>query len=75
MSVPQTIFSWPYSFLCFRSLSHSASFSALVLWLHDPMQPPFPINVAFTPESLGYFQSGLVNMGFPRENKGATMYA
>ena len=37
------------------------SFPALVLWLHDPMQFPLPINVRFTPASLGYFQAALVS--------------
>jgi hypothetical protein len=37
------------------------SFPAFVLWLLYPMQSPFPINVQFTPASLGSFQAALVS--------------
>jgi hypothetical protein len=38
-----------------------ASFPALVLWMQDPLQFPLPINVQFTPVSLGSFQAALVS--------------
>ncbi len=38
-----------------------ASFPALVLWLHDPIQFPLPLNVRFTPASLSSFQTALAS--------------
>jgi hypothetical protein len=38
-----------------------ASFPALVLWMQDPLQFPIPLNVQFTPATLGSFQTALVS--------------